>query len=505
MMAQTGKFLRWLFGINAILFFAITVRYVFILFGAIGEGAAGSIARLSGYAAMAGVYAAAFLMLKKGGKWARYLALAASVLNLPFYWVVQPAWIWSIAGALGLVVFWRQQTVDQLAMKTMKPPRTRGDGTSSSIDVLANVALFSGFLIAGYYWASWSAQRKLPNHDGLLALLLTIEVAMLLTTLAHESGHAIAALLLKMKLRRFVIGPVEGSFRGGRWQLRFRAAGFLGAPGGVGVVPSTLTNLRQRHVLVAAAGPAASLAFGLLAAWAALSAKGHWWEETWMAAAYTATFSLLSFAFNLIPMRPTSVYSDGARIYQLLGRSPWGDVHLALSMGSCTLASPMRPRDCDIHVLRRAAAFLTKGMEALLLRVQAQTYFHDCGLIPEAVRSLEEAEAVFAESIDDLRADLHKSFVFANAFLKRDSAQARQWWNRMEAKGSTTVDAEYWLSRSALLWIEGDIAEADAALKQSVALIKELPPTGAYEYDRDCVEQLRSAIAASVPHMATVC
>jgi len=122
MMAQTGKFLRWLFGINAILFFAITVRYIFILLSTVGEGAAGSLARLSGYAAMAGVYAAAFLMLKKGGRWARYLALAASVLNLPFYWVVQPAWMWSVAGALGLVVFWRQQTVDQLAMKTVKPP-----------------------------------------------------------------------------------------------------------------------------------------------------------------------------------------------------------------------------------------------------------------------------------------------------------------------------------------------------------------------------------------------
>jgi Peptidase M50B-like len=510
MMAQTGKLLRWLFGINAILFCAITVRYIFILLGAVGagavgEGAVGSIARLSGYTAMAAVYGAAFLMLKKGGRWARYLALTASVLNLPFYWVVEPAWMWSVAGAMGLVVFWRQKNVDQLSMKTVKPPRTRGDGTSSSIDVLANVALFSGFLVAGFYWANWSARQRLPNHDSLLARLLIIEVAMLFTTVAHESGHAIAALLLKMKLRRFVVGPIEGSFRSGRWQLRFRAAGFLGAPGGVGVVPSTLTDLRRRHVLVAAAGPVASLAFGLLAMGAAFSAKGHWWEAAWMPAAYAATFSLLSFAFNLIPMRPTSVYSDGARIYQLLGRSPWGDVHLALSMGSCTLASPMRPRDCDIHVLNRATAFLTKGMEALLLRVQAQTYFHDCGMVPEAVQSLQDAEAVYAESIDDLRADLHKSFVFANAFLKQDAAHARQWWERMEAKGSATMDAEYWFSRSALLWIEGDIAEADAALEQSVAMMKELPPVGAYEYDRDCVEQLRVAISVSVPRFAAAC
>jgi hypothetical protein len=500
MMAQTGKLLRWLFGINAILFCAITVRYLFIL-----EGAVGSIGRLSGYAAMAAVYGAAFLLLNKGGKWARYSALAASVLNLPFYWVVEPAWMWSVAGAAGLVVFWRQENVDRLVAKSPKPARNRGDGTSSSIDVVANVSLFAGFLVAGYFWANWSARQNLPNHDGLLMRLLVIEVAMLFTTVAHESGHAIAALLLRMKLRRFVMGPLEGSFRGGKWKLSFRAAGFLGAPGGVGVVPSTLDGLRLRHILVAAAGPAASLILGLLAMWVAFSAKGHSWESLWMAAAYTSTFSLLSFAFNLIPMRPTSVYSDGARIYQLLGRSAWGDVHLALSMASCTLASPMRPRDCDIHVLRRAASFLTQGMEALLLRVQLQTYFHDCGMFPEAVQSLEEAETVYAASVPDLRADLHKSFVFANAFLKRDASQARLWWERMEARRSASVDAEYWVSLSALLWIEGAFAEAETALQKGRELLSNQPRVGAYEYDRDCAEQLGIAIAAGQPHFASAC
>ena len=499
-MAPIGKLLRWLFGINAILFCAISVRHIWVWYSA-----GGSLGFLGGYAAMAVVYASAFVTLNKGGRWARYWALVASALNLPFYWMVQPAWLWTLAGVLGLVVFWRQENVDQLAREAAKAPRTRGDGTSSSVDVMANVALFAGFLVAGFYWANWATRQRLPDTDSLVVRLLMIEVAMLITTIAHESGHALAALLLQMKLRRFVVGPVEGSFRSGRWQLCFRPAGFLGVPGGVGVVPSTLVNLRRRHALVAAAGPAASLAAGLLAMWVAISAKGHRWDATWMPAAYTATFSLLSFAFNLVPMRPTSVYSDGARIYQLLGRSPWGDVHLALSMGSCTLASPMRPRDCDIQILLRAAAFLTTGIEALLLRVQAQTYFHDCGMVAEAVISLEEAEAVYAESVDDLRADLHKSFVFANAFLKRDAAHARQWWQRMEAKGSATLDAEYWFSLSALRWIEGATDEADSAWRKSSELMAALPNVGAYEYERDCLEQLRVAIAVSAPQLATAC
>ena len=86
--------------------------------------------------------------------------------------------------------------MDRLAAKAAKPPRTRGDGTSSSMDVLANVALFAGFLVAGFYWAEWSVREKLPNSESLFVRLLMIEAAMLLTTLTHESGHAIAALLL---------------------------------------------------------------------------------------------------------------------------------------------------------------------------------------------------------------------------------------------------------------------------------------------------------------------
>jgi hypothetical protein len=127
--------------------------------------------------------------------------------------------------------------------------------------------------------------------------------------------------------------------------------------------------------------------------------------------------------------------------------------------------------------------------------VQVQTHFHDCGMIPEAVQALQDAERVYFESAVDLRADLHKSFVFANAFLKRDAARARQWWERMEAKGTAAVDAEYWFTRSALLWVEGDLDGAEAALHASSTLMAQLPRVGAYDYDRDCAAQLQSAIA----------
>jgi Zn-dependent protease len=503
--AQFGKLIRWFFGLNAVLFSAIALRYILgfpPLVTHVWDGAGESVMRLLAYAVLAAIFLKAFLALGKGAKDARYWALGASALNLPFYWIVSQAWMWTAVGVAGLVIFSRRENVEALVENKVKPARARGDGTSSSVDMMANTCLFIGFVAAGYWWASWAPAQKLSMDDGIFVRLLLIEAAMLLTTLVHESGHALAAVLLKMKLRRIVVGPVEASFRSGRWHLKLRFAGFLGAPGGVGVVPTTLDDLRRRHALVAAAGPFASLLLGVVCLWIALTAKGNFWEAGWKLAAYTATFTLLSFLFNLIPMRPESVYSDGARIYQLLGRSPWSDVHLALSMGSCMHASSMRPRDCDTAVLERAAAFLTRGMEALLLRVELTCHHHDAGRIPEALAYLAEAEWVYSDSILDLRADLHKSFVFANAFLKRDATRAREWWQRMEAKGSATKDAEYWLSLSALHWVEGDLDAAEQAWGTAVVLIEDLPRVGAHDYDRDCMKQLRAAIAMEVPALA---
>jgi Zn-dependent protease len=496
-MVQLGRLLRWFFGLNAILFAAVSVRYLLAFAPLVTHTwteAEQAIARVIGYALMAAGYGTAFIKIRKGGRQARLWALAASALNIPFYFFFEQAWLWTAAGILGLFVFWRKETVDAFAVKSVKVPRARGDGTSSSMDHLANILLFIGFLAAGSCWGNWAMRENLPDSNHLFLGLLWIEAAMLLTTVAHESGHALAASLLRMKVRRFVVGPLQGSFRSGKWKMQFRAAGFLGAPGGVGVVPSDLENLRYRHALVAAGGPVASLVTGLVAMGITLTSKGHFWEAGWKLAAYTTTFSMLAFLFNLIPMRPESVYSDGARIYQLLGRSLWSDVHLALSMGSCTLASPMRPRDCDIGVLNRATAFLTKGMEALVLRVQAQAFYHDAGMRAEAIAALEDAERVYAESVPELRADLHKSFVFGNALLKRDAARARQWWTLMEAKGNATRDAEYWFSLSALLCSEGRFPEAETALDQSLALMTGSHEIGAYEYERDCAEQLRSAM-----------
>jgi hypothetical protein len=92
------------------------------------------------------------------------------------------------------------------------------------------------------------------------------------------------------------------------------------------VIPASPEDRRWRDVSVLAAGPLANLWLGSIALWATFTAKGRHWEQAWELLALIATFSLVEFIINLIPLRPEAEYSDGARIYQLLSGGPWVDV-----------------------------------------------------------------------------------------------------------------------------------------------------------------------------------
>ena len=251
-----------------------------------------------------------------------------------------------------------------------------------------------------------------------------------------------------------------------------------------------------------AAGAGFNLLTGLIALYAALTAKGQPYEQYWEFFAYFSTISLLAFASNLIPMQSEVHYSDGARIYQLLRGGPWADYYRVLNLVGSTVVTPLRPRDYDIEAIKRAEQSFTKGHQALMLRLFASSYFLDRGMIPEASEEVVEAERIYQESALDLPAELCMSFVYRTAVLRRDAASARQWWERMEAKKPTHFGVDYWLAQSALLWIEGRKEEARVAWNKGNLLAYQLPEAGDYEFDRyrsallyDCIKK-RAASAA---------
>jgi len=429
-----------------------------------------------------------------------YLLLGVSVTAFsPSVSKSQPSWLLSAIGVAGLIAFSRR---DIAAPDGERPlPRIPGDGTNPIVDKLVWVLALAGFWLGWSGWERWARLEGLLLHPG-LQYFVEILIASLTVVAVHECGHAVVGMALGMRLQAFIVGPFQLRMREGRWtfQVLPRKIFYLG--GATGLVSTSREHFRGSRVCMIAAGPFASLIFGLLAFAAAMSAPDSGWEADFSLLASMATLSLLVFVFNLIPIRSKGSYSDGAQIYQVLSEGPWGDYHRAVSIVGSTLVTPLRPKDYDIEALKRAAAGITHGLQGMLLRLYACSYYLDCGRFAEANQALAEAEAVYQESAVDIPAELHVAFVFRVAFLRRDAAGARTWWVRMEAKRPTRLNVDYWLARSALCWVENRLIDAHDAWGKCYSLARLLPHTGAYEFERHCIGLLRGPLYDSSAHLA---
>lgn len=508
------KILRWYFGVEALLLFVLPALAVWNSPpAALLHPRAMSFKELMRMSvvlatfggvllALVAVCGMAWWTLPQGKPSARGWAMAASLLNVPLVLVDRPMWLSTAAGITGLWVFSHRQRFARIALAAANIPRPPGDGTSRIVDMAAQLAMCGGVLAAWSFWPRWAQLRNLPVAEG-WPLLVELVCALLISTAVHELGHVIAGWAFGMRLRAFVAGPFHWRFRSGRWEFEFHPAGFLLSAGAAALVPSSPEERRWRDIAVPSAGPLASLLLGAAALCATLEASGRPWEQGWEFLALVTTCCLLTFIVNLIPLRPEGSYSDGARIYQLLAGGAWVDVYRAVSIAGSSLVCSVRPRDYDIGVVQRASRFLTRGRQALVLRMYACWFFFDSGQFPNALRALEEAESVYAQGAPGLSPELHSELVFANALLKRDAVAARLWWERMQREEAPRLTADYWKARSALLWIENRVEPARAAWDRGNERAQELPHAGAYEFTRHCFAHLRVLIDLAPVSYAT--
>jgi hypothetical protein len=267
----------------------------------------------------------------------------------------------------------------------------------------------------------------------------------------------------------------------------------------VGTIPATMEEYRLRQLLMCAAGPVASGALGAFGFAITLNLPGTAWEPYWLVCSYVATYSLLGFVVNLIPMQPEGLYSDGAKIYQLLADGAAAKVDEAFASVSSSLVGSLRPRDWNVDLLAMAAG-LCAGKRAVLLRLNAVSAHFDAGRSEQAELALKEAErsylAVAGATPKPLQQIVHESLTFYTAVIRRDAAEARAWWDRTTwpRAGAWTSDALR--SYAALLWLQGQPTQAEHAWAKGYAMAERCPRAGTYDYDRDCFVRLRESMAA---------
>jgi hypothetical protein len=445
------------------------------------------------------VYATAWWRTGKGK--GRLWAIAASLVHIQFgvtalliRWRLL-SWFLIAIGVAGIIIFSQRKILAQITAQATRPTSISGKLGHRLLAFLARWAP----LVAGFVW--WDFWRK-SSHlhpTGLVTLLLLIEIASLVTTTVHECGHAGVGIALGMKLFVFSIGPFHWSKERGNWKFRFRTRDLLGTgiAGKAGLIPTDLKNLLPNECCMIAGGPFANLCFGLLALCAALTASGRPWEPAAELLSLVALISLIAALVNLIPVRVQNYASDGAHIYNLLSRRPSLDMLRARAMVTLTLITQSRARDYDIQALQQAALSNTEEHDGMILRLWISGYFLDRGQTAEAIQAMLEAEMIAEHCYSTIRGELLAGFVFAHAILRGDAERARLWWDRMEARkpDPDSIDREW--ARTALLWVEGHLEEAQEALRKGAANAEELPKFGAYNFDRYHFDLIREAMKTS--------
>lgn len=444
---------------------------------------------------------AGYVVLKQrpsAGRWGMAASIALILGGFLFLYgrtlkVQNPSWIAIALGVAGMAVFSRR--VSAVAPKPKSPPYppVPGSGAHPIVNKLILVAGIAGGTGGVRLWAVWAAAHGLPL--GFSPFFVFEVVLSIFVVLAfHEAGHALAGMAVRMKLIGYAVGPFYWFKTYGRWIFTFRAAGLLSFVGQTMVAPTTLENFRNRKALQVAAGPVASLAAGLAGAWAILTARGNFWAPDWGILAVFVTITSLVGLLNLIPFGSKTMYSDGAKLYQLLSGGLWSDYHRALGIVSATAVTPLRPRDYDIATLEQAAVRITQGTDQLFLYLCAYSFYLDSGRLAEAVDAIGKAERSCREWALDPPAEWTANLVFSNALLRHDAAAAQQWWTRMEARKNFRFTENLWDARGALLLSEGRLDEAAEALAKADAWASQLPDTGTGDMERDSVRRLRQAL-----------
>jgi len=390
----------------------------------------------------------------------------------------------AVIGVAGVILFSLRDAVSASEVAAVKRTSIAGDRTHPLVyrafTALSVVLQFGCMYLCGH----WARSHGLL-YRGRIPWLVLFTIAVLATAVLHECGHALIAWGFQMKLLGFNAGPMQWQKREGRWKFKFVPAGFINLGGAVRVVPTDAKQPRAHDLWMIAAGPLSNIFFGSVALYLLLCVHWPYYEQTWRLVAYTASFCYIAGITNLLPfMTEDGNYSDGARILQILTKSPLEEYHRTMDSLASTLVTERRYRDLDIEAIQRAAGQFPQEIRGVFLQLCASNYYLDSGRIGEARSALGSAEAIYNDNSIDLPGPLHTPFVIGHAYLNHNAAAARTWWERMEGKKFERNNIDYWLAQSALYWIEGDLKEAEAAWQKADAAAQKLPQFGSYEFDR---------------------
>jgi hypothetical protein len=205
------------------------------------------------------------------------------------------------------------------------------------------------------------------NTTGALPALLIATAA---SVVVHELGHLLAAVSLDFEVLGVSLGPVRLQWLHGKYAVRFFIKRlFLGS---ISVVPKDVRNWRRRSMLVAAAGPLATLLTAITACGMAISRPANGLEHVfWCALAQT---NLFIFVLGLVPNGARASVRNDATLFWMLFHNGLAahELELVHFIGQLRLHA-IRPSDYPEPLMDRLATHRASRSDTRVLAARTMS------------------------------------------------------------------------------------------------------------------------------------
>jgi hypothetical protein len=342
---------------------------------------------------------------------------------------------------------------------------------------------FSGAVILAMVALPWfrSVAEALLYRGIIAAALITclaIPGAALLVALAtHEAGHFLAAWAAGFRQAANPDESAAGKFAASRKLYSCEGLRL----GKLSLAPRKLDHLARRLLVVAIAGPLASLTLTLLLeAFAQVANPGR---LAVFSLHVLAGFSFLVGVAELLPDAGKGNFSDGERVLMLLKNDAAAERWVFVLQAQMALARGEHPRTWDEAALVKAAAFDDESRDAVTARWLGYLWAAEQQDITAATKYLEESLAAPAAAPARLRDRLFVEAAVFQGWFREDSAKARSWASKISSR--KLAPWQKLRLETALLWSEGRLFDAWEKLGDYCHLLRTVPASPA----RDLAEQ----------------
>jgi len=286
-------------------------------------------------------------------------------------------------------------------------------------------------------------------------------IALWISVVVHEAGHAIAAVVEGFKLLVFAVKPFKVYRTKECWRL-----GWLGKnqlSGFVSAVPRSTVRLRQRTIILVAGGPIASLVLGgAILAFAVLAQRTlPAWLHTQLI--MIGACSLFLGFVNAIPRANPQVATDGHRLRMLLRASTESECYCAILLIAAASYGGLRPREWDTSLMERLPGPTDGSPDNRVAQAIRYNWLVDSRRIAEAEVVLQH---VLSQDLPEETAAIWSlEAAWFEAKYNGDLASARRW---LETKVPASAQSPGYRcalakARVAVLALEQDWTAAEAA------------------------------------------